>query len=77
MRRHKGYASGNVLSLSVCRTSFTVQYGKETITPIPDASVKIGQRQEMSAIDIQRINKLYECGKYIMHEYTYKQCIFK
>ncbi|KAA0720157.1 High choriolytic enzyme 1 [Triplophysa tibetana] len=45
------------------RTSFSLQYGKETITPIPDSSVKIGQRQEMSNIDIQRINKLYECGK--------------
>ncbi|KAI7796486.1 hatching enzyme, partial [Triplophysa rosa] len=43
------------------RTSFSLQYGKETITPIPDPSVKIGQRQEMSNIDIQRINKLYEC----------------
>ncbi|XP_065143127.1 hatching enzyme 1.2-like isoform X2 [Paramisgurnus dabryanus] len=44
------------------RTSFAIQYGKETITPIPDSTVKIGQRQEMSNIDIQRINKFYECG---------------
>lgn len=63
MRRHKGYPTENSQSLSICRTSFTLQYGKETITPIPDSSVKIGQRQEMSNIDIQRINNLYECGK--------------
>ncbi|XP_051533279.1 hatching enzyme 1.2-like [Myxocyprinus asiaticus] len=44
------------------RTSFTIQSGKETITPIPDSSVKIGQRVEMSTIDILRINKLYECA---------------
>ncbi|XP_073717930.1 hatching enzyme 1.2-like [Misgurnus anguillicaudatus] len=43
------------------RTAFATQYGKETITPIPDASVQIGQRQEMSNIDILRINKLYGC----------------
>nr|BAE97358.1 hatching enzyme [Plecoglossus altivelis altivelis] len=35
--------------------------GKDSIIPIPDASVPIGQRQGMSRIDIQRINKLYEC----------------
>uniref|UniRef100_A0A8C1AEY6 Metalloendopeptidase n=1 Tax=Cyprinus carpio carpio TaxID=630221 RepID=A0A8C1AEY6_CYPCA len=44
------------------RTAFAIQYGKETITPIPNPSVQIGQRTEMSNIDIQRINKLYECA---------------
>ncbi|XP_016356917.1 high choriolytic enzyme 1-like [Sinocyclocheilus anshuiensis] len=44
------------------RTAFAIQYGKETITPIPNPSVQIGQRKEMSNIDIQRINKLYECA---------------
>nr|XP_055072652.1 hatching enzyme 1.2-like [Misgurnus anguillicaudatus] len=43
------------------KTAFTTQYGQETITPIPDASVQIGQRQELSNIDILRINKLYGC----------------
>ncbi|XP_030636921.1 high choriolytic enzyme 1 [Chanos chanos] len=43
------------------RTAFSTEYGKDTITPIPDSSVEIGQRQEMSDIDIQRINELYEC----------------
>uniref|UniRef100_A0A8C2ISW9 Metalloendopeptidase n=1 Tax=Cyprinus carpio TaxID=7962 RepID=A0A8C2ISW9_CYPCA len=42
------------------RTAFAIQYGKETITPIPNPSVQIGQRTEMSNIDIQRINKLYD-----------------
>ncbi|XP_030622235.1 high choriolytic enzyme 1-like isoform X2 [Chanos chanos] len=43
------------------RTAFAIQYGVETITPIPDASVQIGQGQDLSDIDIQRINLLYGC----------------
>uniref|UniRef100_A0A8C1VYW7 Metalloendopeptidase n=1 Tax=Cyprinus carpio TaxID=7962 RepID=A0A8C1VYW7_CYPCA len=53
------------------RTAFAIQYGKETITPIPNPSVQIGQRTEMSNIDIQRINKLYECGEHITHVQSY------
>ncbi|XP_016376831.1 high choriolytic enzyme 1-like [Sinocyclocheilus rhinocerous] len=44
------------------RTAFTITYGMETIVPIPNPLVQIGQRQELSDIDIQRINKLYECA---------------
>ncbi|XP_053301803.1 low choriolytic enzyme-like isoform X2 [Pleuronectes platessa] len=33
----------------------------ETITPIPNRSVAIGQRSGMSRIDILRINRLYRC----------------
>jgi len=44
------------------RTSFGMWPGDETITPIPDSTVEIGQRDNMSTIDIQRINTLYECG---------------
>ncbi|XP_026090902.1 high choriolytic enzyme 1-like isoform X2 [Carassius auratus] len=44
------------------RSSFAIQSGLETIVPIPNPLVQIGQRQELSAIDIQRINQLYECG---------------
>ncbi|XP_016317087.1 high choriolytic enzyme 1-like isoform X2 [Sinocyclocheilus anshuiensis] len=44
------------------RTAFTIKSGMETIIPIPNPLVQIGQRQELSAIDIQRINKLYECA---------------
>ncbi|XP_074471219.1 low choriolytic enzyme-like isoform X2 [Sebastes fasciatus] len=36
----------------------------ETIIPIPDSSVPIGQRDELSKIDILRINRLYKCGNY-------------
>uniref|UniRef100_A0A4W5L0T4 Metalloendopeptidase n=1 Tax=Hucho hucho TaxID=62062 RepID=A0A4W5L0T4_9TELE len=43
------------------RTAFTNNYGKETITPIPDSSVAIGQRLGMSDIDVLRVNKLYQC----------------
>lgn len=64
---YKIHPQGNSLSPSICRTAFTIQYGKETITPIPNPSVQIGQRKEMSDIDIQRINKLYECGEHITH----------
>ncbi|XP_016106215.1 high choriolytic enzyme 1-like [Sinocyclocheilus grahami] len=43
------------------RTAFSIQPGLETITPIPDETVEIGQRQGMSNTDILRINKLYGC----------------
>nr|BAI68374.1 hatching enzyme [Esox americanus] len=43
------------------KTAFSTDLAKETITPIPDESVRIGQRKEMSDIDILRINKLYKC----------------
>ncbi|KAK3510037.1 hypothetical protein QTP70_026244 [Hemibagrus guttatus] len=42
------------------RTAFSIN-GLDTITPIPDPSVNIGQRKELSAIDILRINTLYKC----------------
>ncbi|XP_062380133.1 hatching enzyme 1.2-like [Sardina pilchardus] len=41
-------------------TAFSIN-GRETITPIPNPNVKIGQRRGMTSIDIQRINKLYGC----------------
>ncbi|XP_042364986.1 hatching enzyme 1.2-like [Plectropomus leopardus] len=44
------------------RTAFTSEFGVDTITPIPDSSVPIGQRDDMSDIDILRINRLYECN---------------
>nr|BAJ23952.1 hatching enzyme [Normichthys operosus] len=43
------------------RTAFAKWFGQETITPIPDSSVQIGQRQDLSDIDILRINRLYGC----------------
>uniref|UniRef100_A0A3Q3GAG8 Metalloendopeptidase n=1 Tax=Labrus bergylta TaxID=56723 RepID=A0A3Q3GAG8_9LABR len=46
------------------RTAFASVYGADTITPIPDSSVLIGQRDEMSDIDILRINNLYNCSEY-------------
>ncbi|XP_051937224.1 high choriolytic enzyme 1-like [Hippocampus zosterae] len=42
------------------RTAFSGN-GKDTITPIPDASVRIGHRPGMSKWDITRINMLYSC----------------
>ncbi|KAM7395654.1 hypothetical protein PAMA_007089 [Pampus argenteus] len=42
------------------RTAFG-KLGSETLTPIPDPSVPIGQRGGLSDIDILRINRLYKC----------------
>lgn len=43
------------------RTAFTMYQGVDTITPIPDAYVQIGQREDLSYWDIQRVNLLYGC----------------
>ncbi|XP_008281234.1 low choriolytic enzyme-like [Stegastes partitus] len=42
------------------RTAFG-RFGSQTITPIPDPSVPIGQRAAMSEVDILRVNLLYKC----------------
>ena len=44
----------------ICRQAFGIE-GKDTLIPIPDSSVDIGQRDAMSKIDILRVNKLYKC----------------
>uniref|UniRef100_A0A8C5GSV7 Metalloendopeptidase n=1 Tax=Gouania willdenowi TaxID=441366 RepID=A0A8C5GSV7_GOUWI len=45
------------------RTAFGAR-GAETITPYPDSSVSIGQRECLSDIDIYKINRLYNfCPK--------------
>ncbi|XP_069389648.1 high choriolytic enzyme 1-like [Paralichthys olivaceus] len=43
------------------KTAFSIQYGRDSITPIPNPNVQIGQRQGMSYWDIMRINRLYGC----------------
>uniref|UniRef100_A0A3Q2ZEG9 Metalloendopeptidase n=1 Tax=Kryptolebias marmoratus TaxID=37003 RepID=A0A3Q2ZEG9_KRYMA len=43
------------------RDAFSIGYGKDTITPIPNPNVPIGQRNGMSRWDITRINMLYGC----------------
>lgn len=42
------------------RTAFSIN-GRDTITPIPNPNVAIGQRRGMSGWDIKRINRLYRC----------------
>nr|BAO25127.1 hatching enzyme [Pseudopleuronectes yokohamae] len=37
----------------------------ETITPIPNKSVAIGQNAGMSRIDVLRVNRLYKCQNYM------------
>nr|BAI68379.1 hatching enzyme [Paralichthys olivaceus] len=46
------------------RTAFG-RFRAETMTPIPDPSVAMGQRNGMSHIDVLRINRLYKCWSYI------------
>ncbi|XP_010778758.1 high choriolytic enzyme 1-like [Notothenia coriiceps] len=43
------------------KTAFSNQRGKDSITPIPNPNVQIGQRKGMSYWDIVRINRLYGC----------------
>ncbi|XP_054617077.1 low choriolytic enzyme-like isoform X2 [Dunckerocampus dactyliophorus] len=45
------------------RTAFGKGQG-ETIIPIPDESVEIGQRNRLSDLDVLRINRLYQCKNY-------------
>ncbi|XP_054653096.1 high choriolytic enzyme 1-like [Dunckerocampus dactyliophorus] len=42
------------------KTAFSTN-GKDTITPIPNPGINIGQRRGMSNWDIMRINLLYSC----------------
>lgn len=42
------------------RTAFSTN-GRDSITPIPNSYVRIGQRDRMSSWDIKRINLLYRC----------------
>ncbi|XP_028450196.1 high choriolytic enzyme 1-like [Perca flavescens] len=42
------------------RTAFSINE-QDTITPIPNPNVQIGQSQGLSSMDIIKINKLYSC----------------
>lgn len=53
------YDYGSVMHYG--RTAFATRSGVDTITPIPDARVQIGQRKDLSHWDIQRIKLLYSC----------------
>ncbi|XP_028421492.1 high choriolytic enzyme 1-like [Perca flavescens] len=46
--------------MEYARTAFSIN-GQDTIDPIPDSHVPIGQSKSLSAWDIIRINKLYRC----------------
>ncbi|XP_038125847.1 low choriolytic enzyme-like [Cyprinodon tularosa] len=39
--------------------------GAETITPIPNPNIPLGQREGMNDSDILRVNKLYKCWSYM------------
>ncbi|CAL8391368.1 unnamed protein product [Arctogadus glacialis] len=42
------------------RKAFSIN-GRDSITPIPNSSVRLGQRKGMTKNDILRINRLYRC----------------
>lgn len=46
--------------VQIYRSAFA-KPGLDSITPIPDSSVPIGQTDGMSKIDILRVNRLYQC----------------
>uniref|UniRef100_A0A3P9MHS1 Metalloendopeptidase n=1 Tax=Oryzias latipes TaxID=8090 RepID=A0A3P9MHS1_ORYLA len=43
------------------RDAFSIAHGRDSITPIPNPNVPIGQRNGMSRWDITRIKVLYNC----------------
>ncbi|XP_044053670.1 high choriolytic enzyme 1-like [Siniperca chuatsi] len=43
------------------KTAFSIQSGRDSMTPIPNPNVEIGQRQGLSYWDITRIKLLYGC----------------
>ena len=43
------------------KKAFSMRWNLDSITPIPDPEVSIGQRDGMTATDIRRINLLYGC----------------
>ncbi|KAM4013573.1 embryonic protein UVS.2-like [Anomaloglossus baeobatrachus] len=44
------------------RDAFSNTTGQNTIIPIPNPSVSIGQRDGVSVLDISKINRLYQCN---------------
>uniref|UniRef100_A0A672TRZ1 Metalloendopeptidase n=1 Tax=Strigops habroptila TaxID=2489341 RepID=A0A672TRZ1_STRHB len=42
---------------------FSSTPGKQTIVPVPDPSIPIGQREGLSNLDVAKINRLYKCSK--------------
>ncbi|KAK7918904.1 hypothetical protein WMY93_010188 [Mugilogobius chulae] len=45
------------------KTAFSIN-GRDTISPLTNTFVEIGQRKELSSWDIKRINMLYSCTNY-------------
>ncbi|KAM9299700.1 astacin-like metalloendopeptidase [Gastrophryne carolinensis] len=43
-------------------TAFSKTTGQKTIVPIPDANVPTGQENGLSALDVKRVNLLYNCN---------------
>lgn len=45
--------------------------GQPTIVPIPNPNVTIGRARQMSATDILRVNRLYNCSTYLFTYVAY------
>ena len=55
------------------KTAFSIWPGQDSITPIPNTNVQIGQRRGLSDIDILRINRLYGCRDFLEQRQNVKQ----
>ena len=55
------------------KTAFSIWPGQDSITPIPNTNVEIGQRRGLSDIDILRVNRLYGCRDFLEQRQNVKQ----
>ncbi|XP_069502580.1 astacin-like metalloendopeptidase [Ambystoma mexicanum] len=61
--KYSSYDYGSILHYG--KTAYSKDGIAQTLIPIPDSSVNIGQTTAMSKTDIQKINLLYRCDRYI------------
>ncbi|KAK2728131.1 hypothetical protein QYM36_008565 [Artemia franciscana] len=54
------YDYGSVMHGS---SQFRAKNGTKTIVPIPDETIPIGQRADMSPLDVQKLNAYYNCDE--------------
>ncbi|XP_069502805.1 high choriolytic enzyme 2-like [Ambystoma mexicanum] len=61
--KYSSYDYGSILHYG--KTAYSKDGIAQTLIPIPDSSVNIGHTTAMSKTDIQKINLLYRCDRYI------------
>ncbi|KAJ1096036.1 hypothetical protein NDU88_001185 [Pleurodeles waltl] len=60
--KYTPYDYGSILHYG--KKAYSKDGVSQTLIPVPDSSVNIGQTFAMSDVDIQKINLLYHCGKF-------------